>query len=62
VESSPCGVPEWNWSAYFPGGAVQAKVMDARMDEKMQMWGSYGHACASDFIAEDFLKRRKEYE
>jgi hypothetical protein len=24
--------------------------------------GLYGHACAPDFIAEDFLKRRKEYE
>jgi hypothetical protein len=62
VESSPRGVPEWDWPAYFPGGTVQAKVMDARMAEKMQLWGSYGHACAPDFIAEDFLKRRKEYE
>ena len=62
VESSPRGVPEWDWPAYFPGGTVQAKVMDARMAEKMQIWGSYGHACAPDFIAEDFLKQRKEYE
>ena len=37
-------------------------MMDARMAEKMQLLGSYGHACAPDFIAEDFLKRRKEYE
>jgi hypothetical protein len=62
VESSPRGVPEWDWPAYFPGGTVQAKVMDARTAEKMQLWGSYGHACAPDFIAEDFLKQRKEYE
>lgn len=62
VESSPRGVPEWGWPGYFPGGTVQAKVMDAQMAEKMQMWGSYGHACAPDFIAEDFLKQRKEYE
>jgi hypothetical protein len=62
VESSPRGVPEWDWPAYFPGGTVQAKVMDARLAEKMQFWGSYGHVCAPDFIAEDFLKRRKEYE
>jgi hypothetical protein len=55
-------VPEWDWPAYFPGGTVQAKVMDARMVEKMQLCGLYGHACAPDFIAEDFLKRRKEYE
>jgi len=26
------------------------------------LWGSYGHGCAPDFIAEDFLKQRKEYE
>jgi len=35
VESSPRDVPEWDWPAYFPGGAAQAKVMDARMAEKM---------------------------
>ena len=62
VESSPRGVPEWDWAAYFPGGTVQAKVIDAKMAEKMQMWGAYGHPGAPDFIAEDFLKRRKEYE
>jgi hypothetical protein len=62
VESSPRGVPEWDWLAYFPGGAAQAKVMDARMAEKAQLMGSYCHACAPDYIAEDFLKRRKEYE
>ena len=62
VESSPRGVPEWDWPAYFPGGTVQSKVMDAKMAERMQMWGAYGHPCAADFIAEDFLKARKEYE
>jgi hypothetical protein len=36
---------------------------DGRADgRKMQLWGSYGRACAPDFIAEDFLNRRKEYE
>jgi hypothetical protein len=62
VESSLRGVPEWDWPAYFPGGTVQSKVMDAKMAENMQMWGAYGHPCAPDFIAEDFLKERKEYE
>ena len=61
MESSPRGVPEWDWPDYFPGGRAQAKVMDARMAEKMQLCGSYSHACAPDFIAEDFLKWRKEY-
>jgi hypothetical protein len=62
VELTPRGIPEWDWAAYFPGGTVQAKVMDAQMAGKMQMWAAYGHPCAPDFIAEDFLKQRKEYE
>src|SRR5262249_2769545 len=62
VEFSSRGIKEWDWPAYFPGGTVQAKVMDAQMAEKMQMWGAYGHPCAPDFIAEDFLKQHKEFE
>ncbi len=61
VEISPRGVPEWDWPGYFPGGTVQAKVIDGRMAEKMQMWAAYGHPCAPDFIAEDFLTKRPEY-
>jgi hypothetical protein len=31
VESSPRGVPEWDWPTYFPGGAAQAKMMAEKM-------------------------------
>ena len=62
VDKSPRGVPEWDWPKYFPGGTVQAKVMDAMMAEKMQMWAAYGHPCAKDFIADEFLKQHTEYE
>lgn len=62
VDRSPRGVPEWDWGKYFPGGTVQAKVMDGGMAEKMQFWGAMGHPCAPDFIAVDFLKQRPEYE
>ncbi len=62
VDKSPRGVPEWEWGRFFPGGTVQAKVMDAQMAEKMQMWAAYGHPCAPDFIAEEFLKQHQEYE
>jgi len=35
VESSPRGVPEWDWPAYFPGGAGEN---DGRADRrKMQL-------------------------
>lgn len=62
VEGSPRGIPEWLWDKHFPGGTVQAKVLDARMASEMKMWAAYGHPCAPDFIAEDFLKQHKEYE
>jgi hypothetical protein len=62
VEGSPRGVPDWDWPKYFPGGTVQAKVMDGQMAEKMEMLAAYGHPCAPDFIADDFLKQRPEYE
>lgn len=61
VETSPRGVPEWDWPKFFPGGTVQAKVMDSQMAEKMQLWAAYGHPCAPDFIAEDFLKQHPEF-
>jgi len=62
VEGSPRGVADWDWPKYFPGGTVQAKVMDGQMAEKMEMLAAYGHPCAPDFIAADFLKQRPEYE
>jgi hypothetical protein len=61
-ELSPRGIPEWDWAKYFPGGTVQAKVIDAQSAEKMQLWAAYGHPCAPDFSAEDFLKQHPEFE
>ncbi|HZS09655.1 MAG TPA: C45 family peptidase [Blastocatellia bacterium] len=62
ADKSPRGIPEWDWPKFFPGGTVQAKVMDAQMAGKMQLWAAYGHPCEKDFIAEDFLKQHAEYE
>ncbi len=61
VDSSPRGIPDWDWPAYFPGGTVQAKVTTAAMAEKMQLWAAIGHPCAPDFVANDFLTRRPEF-
>jgi hypothetical protein len=61
VEISPRGVPEWDWTPYFPGGTVQSKVIDATMAGKMELWAALGHHNAPDFIAADFLKARPEY-
>jgi len=56
------GVPDWDWGRFFPGGTVQAKVIDGSMTEKMEMWAAIGHPCGPDFVAERFLAEHKEYE
>jgi hypothetical protein len=61
VETSPRGVPEWDWDPYYPGGTVQSKVTDGNLADKMALWGQVGHH-GSDFIANAFLKEHKEYE
>ncbi len=61
VDISPRGVPEWDWPKYFPGGTVQAKVVDSTMAGKMEFWAAMGHPCGSDFVAADFLKKHPEY-
>jgi Phospholipase B len=61
VEVSPRGVPEWDWTPYYPGGTVQAKVIDATLAGQMAFWAQVGHA-GSDFLVEPYLKEHKEYE
>ena len=61
VDRSPRGVPEWDWGKFFPGGTVQAKVMDATMAGKLELLAALGHPCAPDFVAADFLKQHTEY-
>ncbi len=61
VDRSPRGVPEWDWAAYFPGGTVQAKVMDGKMADAMSFIAAMGHPCAPDFVADDFLAARPEF-
>jgi len=61
VEVSPRGVPEWDWPPFYPGGTVQAKVIDAGLAGKLAFWGQVGHH-GSDFIAGAFLAEHKEYD
>ena len=42
-EGSSRGVPEWDWGPYFPGGTVQAKVIDAALADRMAFWAAVGH-------------------
>jgi len=61
VERSPRGIPEWDWGKFYPGGTVQAKVVDSQMAGLMQIWAAMGHPCGNDFIAAAFLKEHPEY-
>jgi len=60
-EVSARGIEVWDWSPYFPGGAVQGKATDSRMTEKMQLVARAGHPCGEDFKASDFLAQHPEY-
>lgn len=62
VERSARGIPEWDWGKFYPGGTVQAKVIDGSMAEKMQFWAAMGHPCGNDFVVAEFLKDHPEYE
>jgi hypothetical protein len=61
TDNSQRGIPEWDWGKYFPGGTVQAKVTDAQMASRMELFAAMGHPCAPDFRAEPFLAAHAEY-
>jgi len=61
VERSTRGIPEWDWAKFYPGGTVQAKVVDSQMAGKMQFWAAMGHPCGYDVVAAAFLKAHPEY-
>ncbi len=61
VDANSRGVPEWEWGANHPGGAVQGKVMDDAMAAAMSLRARIGHPCGTDFIAAPFLKAHPEY-
>ena len=61
VELSSRGSPEWDWPPFYPGGTVQAKVLDAALGESLSFWACIGHPGAADFIADDFVKQHKKY-
>ncbi len=61
VDASSRGVNVWSWGAFYPGGAVQGKVMDSKMAEHMSFQARAGHPCGQDFIAKDFLEAHPDY-
>jgi hypothetical protein len=61
VDTVKSGIPEWDWGAYYPGGAVTGKVADSDMAAKLSLSARAGHPCGEDFIAAPFLAAHPEY-
>jgi hypothetical protein len=63
LDPDPAGAPGDSWAKpYFPGGAVDGKVVDARMALEMSFWGKWGSSCDIPFDAEKFLKAHRQYD
>jgi hypothetical protein len=61
TDASSRGIPQWDWSPYQPGGAVQGKAMDSKMAESLSFFAHTGHPCGEDFLAEPFLKAHPQF-
>ncbi len=60
IDLSPRGVTHW-LQAYGTAGTVQAKVMDAAMAGRMELWASMGHPCGIPFKAAEHLAAHPDY-
>ena len=61
IELSLRGVEPWQ-PPFAPAGAVQAKVTDAALAERMSLVAAMGHSCGRDFLAAEHLKRYPQFE
>ena len=60
VEVSREGLPTWQ-PPFGPAGAVQSKVTDAAMAEKLSFTAAMGHACGVRFRADEHIRRHPEF-
>ncbi len=61
VDKSPRGMGDWQLP-FAPAGAVQNKVADAAMIQKLSFSAHAGHANGDDFRAADLLKAHPEFQ
>ena len=61
VDRSPRGVKSWQ-EPYAPAGAVQAKVSDSAMAERMSLTAAMGHSCGINFKAADHLAQHPQFD
>jgi hypothetical protein len=61
ADVASAGIKVWQWAPYYPGGAVQGKVMDSALAGHMSFIARAGHPCGHDFFAREFLTAHPEY-
>jgi hypothetical protein len=63
LDPDPAGPSGDSWAKpYYPGGALDGKVVDATMALAMTFWGKWGSSCDIPFDAERFLKAHRQYD
>ncbi|MGB6975107.1 MAG: C45 family peptidase [Terracidiphilus sp.] len=62
VDTVKAGISEWDWPAYYPGGAVTGKATDSAMAAHMELVARAGHPCGEDFHAAPFLAAHPQYD
>jgi hypothetical protein len=60
IDRSSRGLKGWQ-DPYGPAGAVEAKVADAAMVEKLTFVAGAGHPCGLEFHAAEFLEQHPEF-
>ncbi|MCX6570521.1 MAG: C45 family autoproteolytic acyltransferase/hydrolase [Candidatus Aminicenantes bacterium] len=59
----PAGNSSDTWAKpFYPAGALDGKVVDARMAEQMTFWAKWGSSCDIPFDAPKFLQEHRQYD
>jgi hypothetical protein len=48
--------------AYYPGGAVDGKVVDSNLAKNWRFWAKWGSSCDIGFNAKQFLEKHTQYD
>ena len=62
ADLDPRGCPEWEWEPFYAAGAVQGKVTDSRLAERLEFWAIMGHPCGRSFQAKSYLANHPAFK
>jgi hypothetical protein len=48
--------------AFYPGGAIDGKVVDSEMAKDWKIWAKWGSSCDISFDADEFLQQHTQYD